>query len=55
MFLFHWPGYVDSDIEYLKRTLPDGIENEFFEYLTDLTAKDVEFYAMEEGSVAFPR
>lgn len=47
--------YSDSDIEYLKCTLPDGIENEFFEYLGQLTARDVTLYAMDEGSVAFPR
>lgn len=27
----------------------------FFEYLGKLTAKDVTLYALEEGSVAFPR
>lgn len=47
--------YSDDDIEYLKRALPDGIENEFFEYLRQLTARDVTFYAIEEGSVVFPR
>lgn len=47
--------YSDSDIEYLKQTLPDGIENEFFDYLKDLTAKDVTLYAIAEGSVVFPR
>lgn len=46
---------TDSDIEYLKQTLSDGIENEFFDYLQALTAKDVVFYAIDEGSVAFPR
>lgn len=47
--------YSDEDIEYLKNTLPSGIENEFFEYLRELTAKEVTLYAIEEGSVAFPR
>ncbi|XP_055858073.1 nicotinate phosphoribosyltransferase isoform X2 [Episyrphus balteatus] len=47
--------YSESDIEYLKATLPEGIENEFFEYLGNLTAKDVTLYAIDEGSVAFPR
>ena len=47
--------YSDGDIEYLRSVLPQGIEDEFFEYLRVLTAKDVTVYALEEGSVAFPR
>lgn len=47
--------YSESDIEYLRHTLPESVEEEFFVYLRDLTAKDVTLYAMEEGSVAFPR
>lgn len=47
--------YSDSDVEYLKQTLPDGIENEFFDYLKKLTAKEVILYALPEGTVAFPR
>uniref|UniRef100_A0A1I8MF89 Nicotinate phosphoribosyltransferase n=1 Tax=Musca domestica TaxID=7370 RepID=A0A1I8MF89_MUSDO len=47
--------YSDSDIEYLKQTLPEGTENEFFDYLGNLTAKDVTLYAIDEGTVAFPR
>ncbi|XP_046382958.1 nicotinate phosphoribosyltransferase isoform X4 [Ischnura elegans] len=47
--------YSDSDIEYLKQTLPPTIEQEFFEFLRQLTAKDITVYAIEEGSVVFPR
>ncbi|KAG8226406.1 hypothetical protein J437_LFUL011944, partial [Ladona fulva] len=47
--------YSDSDIEYLKQTLPPTIESDFFEFLRQLTAKDVTVYAIEEGSVVFPR
>ncbi|XP_049534339.1 nicotinate phosphoribosyltransferase isoform X2 [Anopheles darlingi] len=47
--------YSETDIEYLKHALPQGIEEDFFEYLSQLTAKDVTLYAIEEGSVAFPR
>ncbi|XP_055296797.1 nicotinate phosphoribosyltransferase isoform X2 [Sitodiplosis mosellana] len=47
--------YSESDIEYLKQTLPDGIENDFFDYLADLTARDVILYAIPEGTVVFPR
>lgn len=47
--------YSKGDIEYLKQTLPECIENEFYEYLSELTAKDVKLYSIDEGSVAFPR
>lgn len=47
--------YSDGDIDYLRQTLPEGIEDEFFEYLRQLTAKEVVLYALEEGSVVFPR
>ncbi|KAG7310578.1 hypothetical protein JYU34_003371 [Plutella xylostella] len=47
--------YSDSDIEYLRQTLPDNIEPEFFAYLKDLTCRDVKLSAIEEGSVVFPR
>lgn len=43
------------DIDYLRQTLPEGVENDFFEYLASLTAKDVTLYAIDEGTVAFPR
>lgn len=47
--------YSETDIQYLKHALPQGIEEEFFEYLSQLTAKDITLYAIREGSVAFPR
>ncbi|XP_037809989.1 nicotinate phosphoribosyltransferase isoform X4 [Lucilia sericata] len=47
--------YSESDIEYLRQTLPEGTENDFFDYLGNLTAKDVTLYAIDEGTVAFPR
>ncbi|KAF2882040.1 hypothetical protein ILUMI_24140 [Ignelater luminosus] len=47
--------FSHSDIEYLKQTLPPTIEDEFFVFLSKLTADEVTLYAMEEGSVAFPR
>lgn len=47
--------YSADDIAYLRRTLPAGIENEFFAYLEQLTADEVTLYAVEEGSVVFPR
>lgn len=47
--------YSDSDISYLKQTLPSSIEEEFFVFLRHLTVNDVTVYAIEEGSVVFPR
>ncbi|XP_022116604.2 nicotinate phosphoribosyltransferase isoform X1 [Pieris rapae] len=47
--------YSDSDIEYLRQTLPSTIESAFFDYLKDLTCKDIILSAIEEGSVVFPR
>lgn len=46
--------YSSEDIDYLKRTFPT-IENEFFEYLSTVTAKDVRLLAIDEGTVVFPR
>ncbi|BES91672.1 Nicotinate phosphoribosyltransferase [Nesidiocoris tenuis] len=47
--------YSDSDINYLRHTLPPSIEEEFFVFLRKLNAHDVTVYAIEEGSVTFPR
>lgn len=47
--------YSETDIQYLRHALPQGIEDEFFNYLSQLTAKDITLYALKEGSVAFPR
>ena len=47
--------YSKQDIEYLKVTLPEGIEDAFFDYLSQLTAKEVTLHAIDEGSVVFPR
>ncbi|GJQ68113.1 hypothetical protein Trydic_g10707 [Trypoxylus dichotomus] len=47
--------YSNSDLEYLKQTLPPTIEEEFYIFLSKLTADDIALYALEEGSVAFPR
>lgn len=44
-----------ADIKYLKSTMPSSVDQRFFEYLKDLTPKDVTIYAIEEGSVVFPR
>ena len=44
-----------ADIEYLRSLLPCTCENAFFEYLLNLDTKDVVVYAIDEGSVVFPK
>lgn len=44
-----------ADIAYLKKVLPDTTEPEFFDYLQQLDAKELVFYAIPEGSVVFPK
>jgi len=43
------------DIAYLRNTLPPEADNEFFEYLTSLTPHDIKIYALQEGTIVFPR
>ncbi|XKL66925.1 hypothetical protein PGB90_010345 [Kerria lacca] len=47
--------YTDSDINFLRNTLPQATDDEFFVFLKNLNAKDVTLYAIEEGSVVFPK
>jgi len=47
--------YSDSDIEYLRNTLPSNVEEEFFTYLKNLTPSDITIHALQEGSIAFPK
>ncbi|XP_022651738.1 nicotinate phosphoribosyltransferase-like isoform X2 [Varroa destructor] len=46
--------YSVSDLDYLRKEMPT-VKNEFFDYLAQLTAKDVKLYSVQEGSVVFPR
>lgn len=47
--------YSESDLRYLKEVLPQSTEDEFFEFMKNLTASEVIVYAIPEGSVCFPR
>lgn len=47
--------YSKSDIEYLKSIFPSRTEVEFFEYLENITLNNLIVYAVDEGSVVFPR
>ena len=44
-----------SDIEYLKKVMPPDVEREFFEYLSNMTAREVTLWAVDEGTVVFPK
>lgn len=47
--------YTESDIAYLKSVLPSYIEEDFYDYLSNITTKDLTIYAMDEGTVVFPK
>ena len=47
--------YSETDINYLKTVLPSNVEKEFYEFLQQLTPREVTVAALAEGSVCFPR
>lgn len=47
--------FTESDIAYLKATMPSNIEEEFFQYLRDIDLTDLKVHAVREGSLVFPR
>ncbi|XP_071116818.1 nicotinate phosphoribosyltransferase-like [Haliotis cracherodii] len=47
--------FSDSDISYLKSVLPQDIEPDFYTYLKNLNTDNVVMYAMDEGTVVFPK
>lgn len=44
-----------ADIDYIRTLLPETVEDEFYEYLSSLNAKQLRLYAVPEGSVVFPK
>lgn len=44
-----------SDIDYIRRVLPETTEEAFYDYLANLDTKDVTVYAIDEGMVVFPK
>jgi nicotinate phosphoribosyltransferase len=44
-----------TDIEFFKKILPNNVEEEFFNYLSQVSANEVTLYAIPEGSVVFPK
>lgn len=47
--------FSQSDIEYVKKILPETAEPEFFEYLETLDGKSLTIEGVKEGSVVFPK
>ncbi|XP_046578164.1 nicotinate phosphoribosyltransferase-like [Haliotis rubra] len=47
--------FSDSDISYLKSVLSKDIEPDFYTYLKNLNTDNVVMYAMDEGTVVFPK
>ncbi|KAK7468226.1 hypothetical protein BaRGS_00036549 [Batillaria attramentaria] len=48
-------SFSRSDVEYLKKVMPPTVENEFFQYLSEMTANEVTLWAVDEGTVVFPK
>ena len=46
--------YKEDDIDYIKEIIPNA-ENDFLEYLKNITLDDIKLYAIEEGKVVFPK
>ena len=47
--------FSQNDVRYLKTILPTCTDNEFFDYLLNLSTSDVTVYAIDEGMVVFPK
>ncbi|CAF1259571.1 unnamed protein product [Rotaria magnacalcarata] len=47
--------FHSSDIDYLRASLPNYIESEFYDYLSTLDMNDIKIHAVPEGTVVFPR
>lgn len=47
--------FSQSDIEYVKKILPENAEPSFFEYLETLDGSHLTIEAVREGSVVFPK
>lgn len=47
--------FSQSDLEFLRTVLPPTTEESFFEFLSQLDCKSIKIFAIEEGSVVFPK
>lgn len=55
LWIIYYLIFGITDIKYLKSTMPATVDQRFFDYLQSLTARNVTIYAIDEGSVVFPR
>ncbi|GKT16350.1 Nicotinate phosphoribosyltransferase [Aduncisulcus paluster] len=46
--------FTKEQLDFLKTLLPHA-EDEFFEYLSTVSGKDLSIYAIDEGTIVFPR
>jgi len=44
-----------SDVNYLKTVLPASVKPAFYDYLTTIDCSKIKLWAIDEGSVVFPR
>lgn len=44
-----------SDLQFMRRALPETVEPAFFQYLGTLDCSEVKVFAIKEGSVVFPK
>ena len=51
--LTHLFLFLSIDIDYIRQIFPPNTEEEFFNYLFNLTTKDVKVYAIREGNIFF--
>ncbi|KAK2160577.1 hypothetical protein LSH36_130g03030 [Paralvinella palmiformis] len=49
------PPALHVDLEYLRTILPPHTEEDYFEYLRNLDTGSVTLYAIDEGTVVFPK
>jgi len=47
--------YSEDDILYIKSILPETVEPEFFDYLRNIRSTALTVYAVNEGSIVFPK
>jgi len=47
--------YVCLDIQYLRTILPQSTEEEFYDYLSNISTDSIVVHAVDEGMVVFPK
>lgn len=47
--------FAEDEIDFVRQSLSSSCEEGFFDYLRGVDCADVEVYAIQEGSVVFPK